>query len=410
LLVVIAIIGILAALLLPAVSRAREEARKSSCRANLRNIFISLATHSDNAPSGAFCTGAFDGWRDGAIDTHGWVADMVNGGYGEPNKLLCPSNPGKLSEKINDYLGTASGKVEEKCPTDSKIHAGACAANAVLKFDLMMGTVAADATSPGLVVEHFLKKGYNSNYASSWFLVRGQPKIVKAPMSTTGELIFDGGAGLPSVKSLGGSTGPLTRSQVDGGAISSSLIPLMFDANVGDQKEAFLASDLIDSVSGRVFGKVGDRMVESFNDGPAFIDGMGLWNGWGGKPGGSGTAVDVHVHGSGDVQNTATVASASVFLQEQPGVGKPIIYPYTNLQDYRDMGPVHAGNAIVLMADGSIQTFKDQNKDGYLNPGFNAPTILDEDIGYVGSAVELDPQLIFSGVFLTKVGGKKNLD
>jgi len=42
LLVVIAIIAILAAMLMPALARAREEARKSNCRANLHNIGLGL--------------------------------------------------------------------------------------------------------------------------------------------------------------------------------------------------------------------------------------------------------------------------------------------------------------------------------------------------------------------------------
>ena len=65
LLVVISIIAVLAAILLPALAAARESARSTSCKNNLRQFFISLTTFADRDPQERYSTGAFDGKRDG---------------------------------------------------------------------------------------------------------------------------------------------------------------------------------------------------------------------------------------------------------------------------------------------------------------------------------------------------------
>lgn len=395
LLVVIAIIGILAALVLPALSRAREAARANSCRSNLRQIFVSLVTHADTDPNERFCSGAFDGRRDGSIDTYGWVADMVNGGAGKPSELLCPSNPSKVSEKINDYLGTFTS-ISSEWTTLARRTAGAGK-----YWDPTTGAYTAPAGGPPTVeqavVEFFLNKGYNSNYASSWFLVRGGPRL-----QSDGANGLQWSNSLGKIKALSGTKGPLSRAAVEQSYHTTSVIPLMFDANVGDTNEAALKADL-----GK-YGVTGDRTCESYSDGPC-KNPSSAWTDWATNKWDALAAESV-------LQLTGSVITYSLYAAEQPapGVTSQVGNTARHLQDYRDMAPTHAGQCNVLFADGSIRTFKDLNGDGYLNPGFNidataASTALDA-VGYRDARVELPPEVVFSGVFIEKQTLKGKLD
>ena len=91
LLVVIAIIGILIGMIFPAVAAVRNAARSTQCKSNLRQMAICLLAKASNSPNGAYCSGAFDSSRDGALDQYSWVADCVDQGV-LPGQLLCPQS------------------------------------------------------------------------------------------------------------------------------------------------------------------------------------------------------------------------------------------------------------------------------------------------------------------------------
>jgi prepilin-type processing-associated H-X9-DG protein len=414
-LVVIAIIAILIALLIPALARAREAARNTSCKNNLRQFFVGFSLFADKDSSGRLSTGAWDFRRDGCMDTWGWVADLVNSGAALPGNMLCPSNTMRGPEKLNDLMGFDSTDAKDGAPIN-RLADGLCGGeDETTDTDDFFGTAVASAERADVIARFFLDRGYNTNYASSWFFSRSGIRFQPATAGPVDELrsIDIGGQGR---KGLSTTLGPLTRRGVEGSRISSSNIPLLGDAAPGDVDEAVLTANLIkdpdivlnDSTylnaafpdglgdtEYKQFLDAGERLVEAMNDGPA-------------------TLVN---NGSDPFRITLMGQNVAVSRQlecEHRGNCPPAQLLSSDqdeafwLQDTRDWWAQHGSGrnltCNILMADGSVKEFTDLNGDRFLNPGFPVPDDLtDADyaaIGYRSSEVELPPAEIFSGVFL----------
>jgi len=101
LLVVIAIIAILAAMLLPALSAARERGRAASCTSNLRQTFLALNFYADDHK------GAFPAVHQGSITgSHSstgieWFEGLFQYGY-DLKYLCCPSDTGFVDSSNDD--------------------------------------------------------------------------------------------------------------------------------------------------------------------------------------------------------------------------------------------------------------------------------------------------------------------
>ncbi len=388
LLVVISIIGMLIALLMPALSRAREAARGTTCQNNLRQFGIGLAEFASFDPAGRICTGAWDQRRDGCLFEYGWVADLLKMGAASPGKMLCPSNQLKSLEKLNDLLGLGTSTAASDGGYTERLTEGRCAASTELGHGGWTNSGAHDTPWFDYASRMVVEEGYNTNYATSWYMVRSAPK-------------FAVGAGnrpttLGSLKGYAGALGPATHQMIESASVPSSTIPLMGDAGPGDVHEAVLAAD-VDQKTGLI---AGTRLGESFNDGPSYyasddtIDTM---------PTGTDilNAVPLRMPTKNEYVGATKADGTTWALADFAGADGNLW-----LQDLRDWQCVHgAGDKAyvnILMADGSVKQFYDLNGDKYINPGFPVTNGSAAATGYTDAKCEIDPGEMYAGPWIDK--------
>lgn len=220
LLVVIAVIALLIGILLPSLGAARETARMVKCAANLKQIGDGALAYS-LANRGFYCSGPADNRRNkgyGPIDKSGWIADMVNGGYGKPSAMLCPTSVGRANQ--NYARSRANGD----------------------------GSNAGYRTWTQVELNQLMDEGHNSNYTQSWYMAYSEVKDVRR-------------ADLDP-KSTSGVRGPLQEKFLNN--VSPSYVPLMGDGRADpEDKVPYRGQEL--------------RAVKSLGDGPEYSSAAGMW-------------------------------------------------------------------------------------------------------------------------------------
>lgn len=293
LLVVMGIIGVLAAMLMPALQGAREAALAAGSAQNLAGFGKGIKMYQGEDAEGRMCSSAFDHLRDGDVRTYGWVADQINGKNNNPGKQLDGANPVKLNEKVLDYTGCTNltGKASAWRWGGTL---GASSVTGGFTDDVFFGGTNGPMGGSAMTAENkaeLWQQGFNSNYATSWQFVRGDPTVGNG--TAAGALTFGTGVTMNIYGEKGTTGGSSSKAMdtdsrdgdkcpLDGdGPLSSThftrqaqtspdRVPMIGAARPGEVGDATITSayaNTINAFAGNKVCKAGDQAAESFCDG-----------------------------------------------------------------------------------------------------------------------------------------------
>jgi prepilin-type processing-associated H-X9-DG protein len=385
----VAAIGLVACVLaLPLVVEYREAAREAQCVQNLKTIGISMHTFATMDPEERFLSGPMNPLTEGCPDLYGWPADMAAMAAGRAHELRCPANPIGATEALSQLLTADFGR--STAPVDRR-GKGFCNALPVVGTPPDPLVLRERASK---VAAKIRELGINTNYATSWHAAWSGVETTEVVQNGRTYNVTEPG---PYLAGSSRRKGSLRRRFVDQSDQASNAIAVLGDsANANRLRAAPLAFDV----------KLGDARLQAgqpvgavMGEGPIQVDSKR------GElvPFIEATKIEnICFNKNPKVGRVLDDRTAATLM---PGTGTPGSHPTPVLLDTRHWAAVHRHRLNLLMADGSVRTVVDLNRDGYVNPGFHCPascppTWFESQTGYKDGLVEIDATEVFMGVAL----------